>query len=530
MKQASETGLVASRSNRRPQVRLSMVGCSSPLPTLPEIPASPLIIATSTADRSDDVLSARPTTISQSSTPHEQATSYGEWDPIPEVDSHGQSVSKCNQSDNKFCDALKPVQTLKRALPVRKVSTGKLTITNKVRPIFTGVENERKLPSMRFSPTLSPVRPRRPLPEGPAPKSRLALGTVTPQSPAPAAAKTATTPKTKSQSRTLLIRRPRSSMSGISTKSKIPIPVNHVDTQTNALDTVENAADELIHRLMDEQDEVSPTTSESNSSLGSSIVVVVSPTDSTTSVVTDVTSPDTPSGIEVEVLEYGVSRPAGYVHGVKVETLQALGYYDPVFRDEKAFLEDFPSLLEQLESKNFEGDVQYDLAGIKLKELGERIAVVNAMYHDAKRTGAPENEIMCITGWGEDLLRETSKIQKTEVKYHKAWIRHVVDWLWDVENMKTGIYDDQQDTPEKPTQPANHPLFNLVETTKELIRGGFNGKEKDVVLLWADIRGIPLLASACGKMVIHEYITRLARWDGCKLERHAIQERRMHYL
>jgi len=229
----------------------------------------------------------------------------------------------------------------------------------------------------------------------------------------------------------------------------------------------------------------------------------------------------------MEMSEYGIEHPVGHIDKIKVDVLRALGFNDPVFNNEVNFLRDVAQLVERISSQNYSGEKEYDIVEFKIKELMDRIAVVHKLYNAAKEADASETEMLCLTGWGDSLLRELDELQQGTIKYHPVWIRHIVDWLWGLES--TSKRQTSVSYPSLPMQDS-HPLFNLSATTDELMREGMHGNEKKAIRLWGDIRGIPLAASACGKTIMHEYICRLTRYDGDRLEGSQVQERRMEYF
>ena len=261
-------------------------------------------------------------------------------------------------------------------------------------------------------------------------------------------------------------------------------------------------------------------TSDGGISDGSSSYVVVS-----TSSRDDASNPDYFEGAESPPAPWQpptrIGSDATSLAEKRTHFLNVLGYRDPVFDGEKEFLSDLPRLLERLETT--EWLLKCDFTGLKIQEIYERISIIKALRKTSENNGATDNEIMCLKGWEEDLIKEVRMIQCEMLPPHKSWVRHIIDWLW-----------GPQDWTASDLTPAagsgSHELFNLEDTGIELVREGFEGNEKRIISTWADIRSVHFVVSACGKSIIDEYIRRLTRWDGVVLGTHVIQERRMRYL
>ncbi|KAI5805966.1 hypothetical protein EDC01DRAFT_626762 [Geopyxis carbonaria] len=231
----------------------------------------------------------------------------------------------------------------------------------------------------------------------------------------------------------------------------------------------------------------------------------------------------------------------------KIKILNAFGYRGELFDGEKEFIKDLPKLIQRLDTKNYSSILSSsDIKDVKIREIQERIGIVKVLLNVSKFNKAPENESLCIRGWEDDFVKELEQIQSGECRPHKAWIRHIVDWLWgSIDGINDSIFNKEEPLSDdlfvlNSSSPVRevaahrdkkeHELFNLSDTGSELIRQGLGGNEKKIVCLWADIREAQYILSACGRAVIDQYMRRLTRYDGVELPNEKMQERRMRYF
>lgn len=373
----------------------------------------------------------------------------------------------------------------------RRVPSAKVVPRMRPRSVQRGTENDRQIP-LRFSPTKPPAKSKvLPAPKLGSPLRRSVVAPTKAKEPAPVFG------KPKMNWRPLKPDTPTSPGSRIG-QSKIPVPNYAKDTDKESLRVVSAAT-----------------------SSDSSYVVVSSSEEPLSS----------PEAYEYTTTEKKIPEPwelptrlgsdATSIAEKRTHFLNVLGYRDPLFDGEKEFLQDLPRLLARLDTS--EWVLKCDFTGLKIQEIYERVSVIKQLRKASEKNGASENEILCLKGWEEDLIKEVRMIQCEILPPHRSWVRHIIDWLWGVNDRATPAISSAADK-------KKHEFFNLEDTGHELVREGFEGNEKRTVATWADVRSVHFVVSACGKSIIDEYIRRLTRWDGVVLGTDVIQERRMRYL